>query len=153
MVFYCDTSALIKRYSIETGSRWLTNLCDPRNGNTIFTATITKVEAAAALASKRRQKSVSAQIYQQALADLSHDFVHEYALVPVDMPLIEAAVTLTTRQKLRGYDAVQLAAAQTIQSTLSAAQLPPLTFLTADVELLTAAINEGLMTDNPTLYP
>lgn len=153
MVFYCDTSALIKRYSIETGSRWLTNLCDPRNGNTIFTATISKVEAAAALASKRRQKNISAKIYQQALADLAHDFTHEYTLVPVDMPLIEAAVRLTTRQKLRGYGAVQLATAQTIQSSLIVAQLPPLTFLSADTDLLMAATSEGLLTDNPNLYP
>jgi len=153
MIFYCDTSALIKRYSVETGNQWLINLCDPKTGNTIFTTTVTKVEAAAALASKRRQKIISARVYQQALADLAQDFAHEYMLVPVDVTLIETAVLLTTRQRLRGYDAVQLAAAQTIQATLSAAQLSPLIFLSADTDLIAAAQNEGLLTDNPNLYP
>lgn len=47
LVFYLDTSALVKRYVAESGSSWIINLCDPVSGNTISTARITRAEAAA----------------------------------------------------------------------------------------------------------
>jgi len=50
---------------------------------------------------------------------------------------------------LRGYDAVQLAAAVTFQKLLVVAQLPALTFLCADTVLLRAAQQQGLLIDNP----
>jgi uncharacterized protein len=55
MIFYLDTSALLKRYMQEVGSGWLTALATPTIGNTFATALITKVEAAAGLAAKFRQ--------------------------------------------------------------------------------------------------
>jgi len=48
---------------------------------------------------------------------------------------------------------VQLAAALTLNSVLTQAQFPPLTFIVADDGLLTAAPDEGLTTDNPNWHP
>ena len=62
-------------------------------------------------------------------------------------------MNLTSRQKLRGYDAVQLAVALTMHGTFVSRQLPPLTLISADRDLLTAAKNEGLSTDDPNQYP
>ena len=53
IVYYLDASALVKRYTTETGSRWITALCQPASGTLMATARITK--AAAAFASKLRQ--------------------------------------------------------------------------------------------------
>lgn len=53
-VLYLDASALVKRYVAETGSSWVIGLCHPPAGNTIATARISKAEAAAAFARKRR---------------------------------------------------------------------------------------------------
>ena len=50
--FYFDSSALTKRYLTEIGSAWVTNLTDPAAANTIIVAEITRVEVAAALASR-----------------------------------------------------------------------------------------------------
>ena len=55
MIFYLDTSALLKRYLQEVGSGWLAMLVLPTAGNTFATALITKAEAAAGLAAKVRQ--------------------------------------------------------------------------------------------------
>jgi len=117
------------------------------------TARITKAEAAAAFASKHRRGGLSQADYTGALQDLVHDFAHQYLLVEIDQALVDLAVDLTKRQELRGYDAVQLAAALTLNSLLTQTQFPPLTFIAADDHLLKAAQDEGLATDNSDWHP
>jgi len=50
--YYCDSSALVKRYANETGSLWVRSLTDPQAGNDIFIAHITGIEVVAAIARK-----------------------------------------------------------------------------------------------------
>ncbi|MBM3240054.1 type II toxin-antitoxin system VapC family toxin [Candidatus Poribacteria bacterium] len=57
------------------------------------------------------------------------------------------------RHALRGYDAVQLAAAILINGCLLKNQLPSLTFISADNRLRMAAVAEGLIADNPNFHP
>jgi len=59
------------------------------------------------------------------------------------------AQALTGQYILRAMDAIQLASAMEIQTKLAAANQPPLTFVSADVRLLTVASAEGLQTYNP----
>ncbi|MGO9469479.1 MAG: hypothetical protein ACLQIB_44780 [Isosphaeraceae bacterium] len=49
---------------------------------------------------------------------------------------------------MRGYDAVQLAAALQVHS-----QIPSLTLLSADADLNAAAVAEGLSVDDPNNHP
>ena len=152
-VFYLDASALVKRYVTETGGPWIIALCHLSVGNTLATARITKAEAAAAFASKRRSGRLTQTHYTNALRDLAYDFAHQYLLVEIDQGLVDLAVDLTKRQKLRGYDAIQLAAALTLNGVLTQAQFSPLTFVAADDDLLKVAQGEGLATDNPNWHP
>ena len=66
---------------------------------------------------------------------------------------LDRAMNLTQNHRLRGYDAVQLAAALVVNEQYRAAGLPALTFITADNDLVAAAGAEGLMADNPNLHP
>lgn len=152
MVLYLDTSALLKRYVLEAGSRWLIAQCTPNTGNTLATALITKAEMMAALAARYRQGGFSQHVYQSAEQDIQHDFAHEYMLIAIDLPLIDLAGVLAKQHTLRGYDAVQLAAAVTLNQVLSGSNLPGLTMLSADTNLLPAAQNQGLLVDNPNLH-
>ena len=52
--YFLDSSALVKRYALETGTAWINSLCNPQSDHTILIANVTIVEVAAALASKRR---------------------------------------------------------------------------------------------------
>jgi hypothetical protein len=54
---------------------------------------------------------------------------------------------------LRGYDAVQLAAALDVNTSYHAAGLPTITLISADAELNAAATSEGLTVENPNNYP
>lgn len=67
--------------------------------------------------------------------------------------VIDLAVELTQRQKLRGCDAIHLATALIANRQLVIHQLPSLIFVAADEDLLLAAHGEGLSTENPNLHP
>lgn len=151
-VFYLDSSALVKRYLTEPGSAWVANLCQPNIGNTIATGQITKAEIAATFARKYRNGDIKPSDYAIALQDLAHHFSHQYLTIDIDQALVDLAVELTRRQKLRGYDAIQLAAALTLNETLTQAQIPSPTFVAADDDLLQAAQNENLAVENPVLH-
>jgi hypothetical protein len=66
--------------------------------------------------------------------------------------MVNVAIQLTRRYPLRGYDAVQLAAAVRINRDLVSNHLPPLVFVSADNQLCSTAAMEGLITENPNLY-
>jgi len=57
--YYCDSSALVKRYANKTGSFWVRSLTDPQAGNDIFIAPITGIEVVATIARKTRMSEIS----------------------------------------------------------------------------------------------
>jgi predicted nucleic acid-binding protein len=151
--YYADSSALVKRYVAETGSDWIQSLCDPAAGHVIALASIGLIEIAAALAVKSRQGVLPPSIRDGLLRDLQHDGREQYWLIDVDQEFVVRAIDLTRRHKLRGYDATHLACAQFLRETLLSHDLPAPILLSADQELLAAAQEEGLATDDPNMHP
>ena len=148
---YFDSSALVKRYFIETGSMWVQNRYnDPEQ--IIALSDIGRVEIAAVFASKLRQKTVSQTNYQKALKKLAADTQQRYQILPLTSQLIDEAIILTAHHKLRGYDAVHLACALFLNQALRTHNLKPVIFISADNDLLEAAQAEGLAINNPNLY-
>ena len=147
--YFCDSSALAKRYVAETGSSWLRATIDPKGGNYIFIARITFVEVISAISRKQRGKHISAKDAATAKKQLETDYSAEFINVEISETLILEAARLAEKHALRGYDAVQLAAALETQAKRAARSLPPLTLLSADTDLNAAAVSEGLTVDNP----
>jgi predicted nucleic acid-binding protein len=152
--FFFDSSALVKRYLSEIGSAWVTALTDRASEHIILVAEITRVEVAAAFAARQRAPDGRTpgerdQLYRL----LAQHCATEYEAIPISVGVADAAMRLTQVYRLRGYDAIQLAAALDTQVTILAADLPGLTFVAADTDLLAAARAEGLTTDNPNLHP
>ena len=132
-------------------NEWVADIYDSGPKNIVFTATISHVEAAAAVGIKRRTGGLTPEDYQKVLDNLAYDFSHRYVLVTVDETVIGLAVELTTRHSLRGYDAVQLAAALTVsdQARMAASRGLSLVFVSSDKGLLRFARSEGLDTQDP----
>ena len=151
--FFCDSSAIVKRYVNETGSNFVDNLADLKSGNVILLARITRVEVAAAIARRLKNVSITAADAQNALAAFQHDLTNNYFTVEMTPVLLSGAMSLATNHALRGYDAVQLAAALEANDERIANGLPPLTLVSADTDLNTAAQAEGLNIENPNNYP
>lgn len=148
--FFLDASALVKRYLSEVGSAWILQKTHPAGGNAIAVVEITRVEVAAAIAARHRApKGISRQERDGIVALLLNHFDREYQIIALTPGMLGQAVDLTQNHRLRGYDAIQLAAAMTTNQSLRRVGLPELTFIAADRDLLAAANQEGLQVGNP----
>ena len=153
MGYFVDSSALVKRYVNETGSVWLSGLISPAAGNDIYIARITTVELIAALTRRARGGTIAVADASAACLLSKSDLLHDYEVVEMTATLLDRAMTLAKTYGLCGYDAVQLAAACEVNAFCAAHGLPPLTLVSADSELNTAATGEGLPVDDPNTHP
>ena len=150
VIFYLDSSALVKRYAVETGTEWVRALCSEPD-HVIAVALIGFVEVAAAVAGKLRGRIIDQATGDVILTGLKADAVTQYLLLDVNQYVVDEAIELTGRHRLRGYDAVHLACALRLNRALMDRRLPSLTLVAADNDLLKAAQAEGLETENPNL--
>ena len=151
--FLFDSSATVKRYAIETGSKWVFDILRPSAGNSIFVAGITGAEVVAALARKRKAKSLTSGQAAKAISRFQRHFSLRYQKVTITDSLVTAAMNYADKHEVRGYDAVQLAAAIEIEDELKAVGAASLIFVSADEDLNKAARGEGLLVENPDNHP
>ena len=151
--YFFDTSALVKRYVHEIGSTWVEAVTDPANGNAIYILCITEVEVTSAIIRRQRGGTLSATDAATALAQFRQDLADEYNTIEVTPALLATAVALVEMHGLRAYDAVQLAAATTLQAYRATLALTNLIFVSADHDLNTAAVVAGLSVEDPNMRP
>ena len=152
-VFFLDTSAIVNRYVQETGTAWVQALTAPTVGNSHFLARITLPETIAAITRRERGGQIAAADAVTALTDFQYDFARQYRCVEITPGLIAQAAVLARTYALRGYDAVQLAAALEADRTHQAAGLGSVTLVSSDYELNTAAAAAGMVVDDPNSHP
>jgi uncharacterized protein len=151
--YFLDASAAVKRYADEAGSTWIRQITEAQARNTILLAEITLAEVAAALAAKHRApRGITQDQRDRVLSRFLQDCEDHFALLNVSRSVIDRAVELVQRHRLRAYDAVQLATALDASEVMQSQSLPPLTFVAADGDLLTAAVAERLSVENPLNY-
>ena len=108
MILYLDVSALVKLYVEEAGTPVVAERV--QRAEAVATALITYAEARAALARHRRERALSAADLRRAVRELDREW-GAYNIVDLTDALVRSAGVLAERHALRGYDAVQLAAA------------------------------------------
>lgn len=138
MITYVDTSVLIKLIVEETGSEAAAELWEA--SDVLAVVRIGYVEARAALAAARRGERLTPRQLVSAKATLD-GLWSQLAVVEVTERLVDDAAELAEVERLRGYDAVHLAAAVEISADVVAS---------ADNDLLRAAARVGLHTADPT---
>lgn len=151
--YYLESSALVKRYVVETGTAWVRGLAAPASGNRLFIAQITGAEAVAAITLRARRDATSPSDAVAAIANFRRDFALGYYALPVTLAVIGRAMDLPEKHGLRGYDAVQLASALLLEAQAIRTGLGHLVFICADNNLNAAAAAEGLATDDPNAHP
>jgi uncharacterized protein len=117
-----------------------------------YVARITLIELVAAISRRRRNGDLTPANAAAALSDVRVDFATDYRVIEVTAALAAKAEALAERHALRGYDAVQLAAAVQVKDAHTAAGLPAVTRISADLELNAAAAAEGLGVDDPNTH-
>jgi predicted nucleic acid-binding protein len=151
--YFFDSSALVKRYGQETGTAWVLRVTDPAAGHSIYVARITGVEVVSALTRQTRSGALSPAVTAIALGAFRHDFVHQYYAVDISPTVVDRAMNVAETHALRGYDAVQCAVALVVHMYRHILGMPPLTLVSADTALNSAAAAEGLLVDDPNAHP
>lgn len=152
-VYFFDSSATVKRYINEVGTDWVTSLADPASNNRIHVAGITGAEVVSAIARRARGGNISENDAAAAIALFRHHFSQRYVVAAISSVLISSAMQIGEKYALRGYDAVQLAAALELKADCIALGVPGPVLVSADSELNIAATAEGFTTDNPNIHP
>jgi len=135
VIHFYDSSALAKHYMREPGSERVEALLGEGDLNAV--CVITHTEVACALARQVREP-------EHDLADLRRD-LETLSRIELTPEVITTSVALGVRHRLRGCDALQLAAAVALKKATGR----PVRFICADEDLNRAARVEGLAVLDP----
>jgi uncharacterized protein len=152
-LYFFDSSAVVKRYVDEIGTNWIMTVTDPGVNNRIHLARITGVEVVSAIARRASGGSLTANDAAIAIRDFRYDYASGYRIVEISPTLVLDAMALAETYALRGYDAVQLAAALYVNAYWHALGMRSLILVSADSSLNAAAAAEGLAVDDPNAHP
>ncbi|HEY5867011.1 MAG TPA: type II toxin-antitoxin system VapC family toxin [Candidatus Tectomicrobia bacterium] len=150
---YVDTSALVKRYVGEVGTRWVRLALARPVRQRIYTALLAHTEVLSALQRKIREGTLAVAEAQRLARRVQHHCARRYRLVAITPARVTQANALVQAHPLRAYDALHLACALAVRDALQPYGLPAPVFVTADDALLAAARAEGFAVDNPLQYP
>jgi uncharacterized protein len=142
MIYYLDSSALVKRYAAESGSAKVAALIE--GDHKIAISWLAIPETLSAIARRAKDGSMRAKelaaIRDQLNQDIQHFLIVQVAGAPVD-----GIETIIARHALRGADSIHLSTAL----WLCKATKTPIIFVASDNELLNAARSDRLKTYNP----
>lgn len=140
MILYLDTSSAVKQYLDEEHSdavrAWM------RAADALATSRVTLPEAAAALMRRRSRGHLTQAEFDDLLARIATDWP-DYLKVDIDEL---RAAGMAVRHRLRGFDAVQLAAALTLVDAVGSEELA---FTSFHAALNRAAARDGLVVLEP----
>lgn len=129
------------------------SLLRPSAKNRLYAARITEIEVCAALARRRKANTINAAQTAKGLRRLRQDLPRRFTQVAIGEGVLVEASRLAETLALRGYDAVQLAAAMAANSERALNGLSALIVVSADGELNDAARAEGFAVVDPNHHP
>lgn len=137
MIVYADTSSIVKIYVTESQTAEVRRLLGSVDG--FASSIVAYPEVRAALASAIQQARHSSAEHMRAVRDFERDWALAKK-IDLDEPLARAAGDLAEQHGLRGFDAIHLASALTLQRELG----EPVFFSAFDDRLVDAAVASGL---------
>jgi predicted nucleic acid-binding protein len=134
VIAYFDTSAVVPLLIAEPGSARAASLWD--SADRVVSVRLLYPETRAALAQAQRLGRITTRHLRSAVTDFDSLF-EQIDLVELDDPLARRAGELAEVHRLRGHDAVHLAAADRVRD-------PDVVVVAGDSALLDAATAEGM---------
>jgi uncharacterized protein len=142
MIYYLDSSALVKRYAAESGSAKVAALIE--GNHKIAVSWLAIPETLSAVARRAKGGSMRAEELAAIRDQLNQD-IRRFLIVEVSGAPVDGIETLIVRHALRGADSIHLSTAL----WLGKATKTPIIFVASDNELLNAARSERLKAYNP----
>jgi predicted nucleic acid-binding protein len=147
-LLFLDTSALAKLYIKETGTERMLELVQPHE-NQLAILSLARVELRAAIRRRMRLGDLSEAFADAVIADFANHLRTVFEIQPVSEDVFEACSSLLDKHSLRAYDALQLAGFTVLRG--NASNSTNAQFVSADRQLLQAAMAEGFSTVDPLL--
>jgi predicted nucleic acid-binding protein len=147
VIYFFDTSALLKRYLNEVGSVYIRRLLGMAD-SLFYQTFLTSLEVTSALYRQHRTRQLSAEdlsIFLKSYAAHSHE---EYLLVPYSASVMDLSNRLIARHPIRALDAIQLASVLWLRDHLPG-NAPAPVFVSADDRLVRFSLQEHLHAENP----
>jgi uncharacterized protein len=138
--YFFDSSALVKRYITEKGSKWVIDLLKPSAKNLVFIAQITGVEVISAIARKRKGLHLPPDKAGKSILRFQRDFQNRFYQKSLESKIVISAMQIADKFELRGYDAVQLSTALEVNNLRQTNGLSAIIFISADNNLNSAAV-------------
>ncbi len=139
MIYFFDTSALIKRYVQEKGSNIVDNLME--SADEIFISAITRIESISAARRLLEERSLSKSDFNVFKDNLASDFPF-FTVVDFSEYIEKKAIELIEKYQIKTLDAIQLACCLAERENIDH-------FVTSDVKLERTALEVGIDIINP----
>ncbi len=150
--FYCDASAVGKRYAPEVGTGLMNHLFDTISHDRLVMLTQAIGETLSVAVRRRNAGILSATAYHQASQALRAELIlaGDVQLKPTEDALVFTSLPFIENHAINSTDALVLRSALEVAAVLRAAG-HDVVLVAADARLLRAAQLEGLTTFNPEL--
>lgn len=147
--FFLDASALVKRYTHETGSSLVNELFRHATSVEMTCATIGVLEVVSILTRKRNDGRLPEPLFAQAMANFRAEVLDaaDFPIAPIADSQILSALPLIARHNLNATDAILLRAAMDMANRME--KNVSLVLCTSDSRLVRSAEAEGISVFDP----
>ena len=139
MILFIDSSALIKRYIEEKGSKTVEKLMD--EAQEIIIAEITKLECLSGIRRMVEESRITKEEYVKIKEAIKYEF-DDVVKIPFDKQVVEKAEKIIETYQLKTLDAIQLGTCIVQKDIIEG-------FVCCDTKLFNSARTEGLKVINP----
>lgn len=146
---YLETSALVKLYIQEAGTRSIIEMAHPSAGHLLAVLALSRVECVSAIRRRLREGDIEQTSADAAEWQLDRHLASRFLVQPVTDQVLDEAVRLLRRYPLRGFDALQLAGFLILAAAAQFHPSDPAIFVCGDERLLAAGRGEGIAVMNP----
>ncbi|WP_152042731.1 type II toxin-antitoxin system VapC family toxin [Salinigranum salinum] len=141
--YFFDTSALVKRYHEEPGTKRVDEILDDEEHDVLISS-LTVVESVSAFRRKYNRNEVSEPEMNQLISVFFREALADFVIVPMEESLLGFSFDLVLQNDLRTLDSLQLSAALSLSE-----RIEQFGFVSADEELVEVAAQRGLETILP----
>ena len=139
--YFLDTSALVKRYHQEIGTKIIDEIFDSKE-KVVIISNISISELVSALNRKKNEKEITQDDLGLVLSKFYSDVMEEFTVLGIGDSHIISSINLVLQHNLKALDSFQLAIALELEDL-------NIIFVSADNKLCETAKKEGLKIINP----
>ncbi|UCG69362.1 MAG: type II toxin-antitoxin system VapC family toxin [Thermoplasmata archaeon] len=145
-IYYFDSSALVKRYHFEEGTKTVDNiLYELKKKDEAVISYFAILEIVSALRRKLKNKEITKKVFDMAIATFLSEVTDYFSVRPIDEKILSIATNLVIEYGLRAADSLHLATAKEIADFTGKSVV----FIASDKELLDIAALEKIETLDP----